>query len=145
MKSRVFRPCLKVQVTLALVGVQGVAAGGQALDEGARVVEGGEHRGGRQAEAGEGERVLDEAGAGVAEGEQERQLLEDRGQGVVEPGVSGGVPQVGEGVRAGEGRLEEGRQVAVTLLDLRAQEPQPAGSPGLSLGFEPGLGGRDGV
>ncbi|MFY0537293.1 hypothetical protein [Nannocystis pusilla] len=140
-KDRVFRPCLEVQVLLA----ERVAGGRQLGDEGARVVEGGQHGRGREAQAGERERVLDEAGAGPTEGQEEGELLEDGGQRALEVGVSGGVPQVGEGVRTGEGRLEEGRQVAETLLDLRAQGGQAAPGPGLALGFEPALGGRSGM
>lgn len=97
-------------------------------DVGGRVVEVGEDVVGREAAAGQREGVLDEAGAGAAEREEEGELLEELGERAVEVGVERRSPQIGERVGAGERGLEEGRDVAEPLFDLGPDRVAFAGS-----------------
>jgi hypothetical protein len=126
-EDRFFGPGVEA-VRRDLAAAQRLAVGRQGAGEGGGVVEGGEDVAGREAAAGQRKRVLDEAGAGPAERQQQRQLLEGLGQRVLEVGVAGRVPEVGERVGASERRLEERGQVAEPLLDLRAQGGELGGA-----------------
>ena len=126
-EDRFFGPGVEA-VRRDLAAAQRLAVGRQGAGEGGGVVEGGEDVARREAAAGQRQRVLDEAGAGPAERQQQRQLLEGLGQRVLEVGVAGRVPEVGERVGASERRLEERGQVAEPLLDLRAQGGELGGA-----------------
>lgn len=106
----------------------------EGAERGGGVVEVGEELARREATSGQGERVLDESGAGLPEGQEEGELLEDLRDGVVEVGVEGAAPQVDEGVGAGERRLEECGDVAEAQLDLRADRAAEIRVRAVSLG-----------